>query len=497
MDAEKVISNISSRAYDEKLRIVNTVKSVNCKEWENEKKLLRELEHEKKILDRQNTDTMITTSKMATRYYLQIEYDSDQIPKGIAIGHADFRPDYNSISDAFLPIPQNKNYVITCKKAYKTEDPARPFIVTVPYTMLDPHISLCSPPSIWIVLAILDAEFRKESISLYEIIKNLPINRRKPSPLNIKDFFKLFDKYDYLPHVYIGNKLKRTYDNCDKIISECPNKNIKHKCHEILNILYKAHTREHDLNILPIMDSKVLFSYIGSEIPVYLHFLTRDLKEELKYTGDINNEEFHSVVAIGYNLDENYNVSDFIVHDVGFSPFVKISKKFVDTKLINSLVLLPNDMRIRFEVYENQIGKLKKYLHNFDECFEEDSNPKFRSYLMSSQKIKFWFTNSMLYPLEICEMYSQADFPKYVWLFELNFSERGDSTTCRAHIIFDATLNNDIDPYIDPDDCLTSSGIILAIFPKFNFSIQNGKKVKSHRNKPIYEFLHAFKTPKL
>ena len=425
MSINDVFDDINKKAYSGNLEIVNEITSVNCKEWEEERK----------YLENKNGESF----PMATRFYVRIKDEGgDEFNGHYHKGHIDFRSISDSISDAFLPIPKRDNFFVTCGKSYKSDDSFHPTIVTVPYATPTKEISLCSPASIWIVLTTLSYEFGKEYLSLININNHLSEESIRKD-VGINEYHKLFEDMGYFEHFYVGKKI------------------------------YQFHNSDNENFDEAIMDSELLYAYIESEIPVYLVFKWNDLREELGCGNP--SKDYHTVVAIGHTLDETGNVSKFIIHDVSCGPFLEISKKMVDENLQEAIVLLPKDIKMR---YESILDLLRKRI--FKNIFVY-----YRPFLMRSQRIKFWYTNKHLYPLEVQSMYSQADFPQYVWVFEISTPELKKNNKCIGQIIFDATKPND--------------NIVLINFPKYRSWYNNGKFMEKHVENPEFESFHLFKDP--
>ncbi len=423
MSIREVFDGINEKSYDGNLEIINEIASVNCKEWEEERKYL---------LD-ENDEFF----PMATRFYVRIKDDEgDELNGHYHKGHIDFRSISDSISDAFLPIPKRNNFFVTCGKSYKSDDPFHPTIITVPYATPTKEISRCSPASLWIVLTTLSYEFGKEYLSLIKINNHLSDESIRKD-VGINEYHKLFEDMGYFEHFYVGKKI------------------------------YQFHNSDNENFDEAIMDSELLYAYIESEIPVYLVFKWNDLREELGCGNP--SEDYHTVVAIGHTLDETGNVSKFIIHDVSCGPFLEISKKMVDENLQEATVLLPKDIKIR---YESILDLLRKRI--FKNIFVY-----YRPFLMRSQRIKFWYTNKHLYPLAVQSMYSQADFPRYVWVFEISTPELKKNNKCTGQIIFDATKSND--------------NIVLINFPKYRSWYNNGKFMEKHVENPEFESFHLFR----
>lgn len=436
MSIVEVFDDINEKSYNGNLEIVNQITSVNCKEWEEEREYIEEM-----------TGKSIP---MATRFYVRIKDDGrDELDGHYHKGHIDFRSISDSISDAFLPIPKRDNCFVTCGKSYKSDDSFHPTIVTVPYTTPTKVISLCSPASIWIVLTTLSYEFGKEYLSLVKINNHLS-GESICGDVGINEYSKLFNDLGYSEHFYVGKKRYKFYNSDNEDFDEA------------------------------IMDSELLYAYIESEIPVYLVFKWNDLREELCCGNP--SEDYHTVVAIGHTLDKTGNVSKFVIHDVSCGPFLEISKKMVDENLQEAVVILPKDIKMR---YKNVLDSLINIWKGMFKIISEDYSKigYYRPFLMRSQRIKFWYTNKHLYPLEIQSMYSQADFPRYVWVFEISTPELKKNNKCIGQIIFDATKLND--------------NIVLMNFPKYRLWYDNGKLVEKHVEDPEFESFHLFRDQSL
>lgn len=434
MSVNDVFDDINKKAYSGNLEIVNEITSVNCKEWEEERK----------YLENKNGESF----PMATRFYVRIKDDGeDELNSHYHKGHIDFRSISDSISDAFLPIPKRNNFFVTCGKSYKSDDPFHPTIITVPYATPTKEISLCSPASIWIVLTTLSYEFGKEYLSLVDINTHLP-DESIFGAVSINEYSQLFKDLGYSELFYVGNKINQFYNSDNEDFDEA------------------------------IMDSELLYAYIESEIPVYLVFKWNDLRKELGCGN--SSKDYHTVVAIGHTLDETGNVSKFVIHDVSCGPFLEISKKMVDENLQEAIVLLPKNIKIRYEsALKNLLSSDVYKVINNTVLKDSSQLVYYRPFLMRSQRIKYWYTNKHLYPLEVQSMYSQADFPQYVWVFEISTPELNKNNKCIGQIIFDATKPND--------------NIVLMNFPKYRLWYNNGELVEKHVEDPEFESFHLFR----
>ena len=486
----RLIDHISSVSYEDALENINIVLSVNCKEWEEEKKYLEE-----ESFNKLNDEVSILSTLPATRYYFTIDKDQAN-GKHLHEGHIDFRPT-GTISDAFLPIPKKDRFFVTCKKPYKSDDPFNPIILTVPYTTPEAKLklSLCSPSTLWIVLATLCNELGKEYVSLREINNNLQ-PRSIGGAVGLREYTNLFEKYHFTTHYYLGAKKKKYYEYLEK--KRCEWKKaldpIDPINFELINDLYNYYIEsEVDQNFTP-MNSKILYAYVESEIPVYLVFDADSLAEELGYK-DTPVDYYHSVVAIGHTLDEKNNLLNFIIHDVNHSPFVEISEKFVNENLYEAAVLLPKEVKIKYEYFLQNSEKSDFAMYSkmfekiiftalgafIDEKISVNYSLKIRPLLMRSQRIKFWFTNKTLYPPAVCDMYSKADFPPYVWFFEIWNLDLEGSRKCIGHIVFDATITK------------SSIGLVLINFPKLRVWSQNNEKINVPSETPTFDYLYPFK----
>lgn len=440
MSRDDLFDNINDRSYSGDLEVVNEIASVNCKEWEKEREYLEKEQSE--------------SFSMATRYYVKIKNEGKN---GLDVhhheGHIDFRSISDSISDAFLPIPRRNNFFVTCKKSYKSDDFENPTISTVPYTTPTKEMSLCSPASIWILLTILSNEFGNKYISLVDINDTLP-EESICSDVQINEYSKLFENLGYTKHFYVGKK------RCLCDFNEVPVDEFSNSCDEDFDIR--------------LMDSKLLYAYIESEIPVYLVFKWNDLRKE--HGCGKPSKEFHTVIAIGHTSDETGNISKFIIHDVSCAPFLEISKEMIDENLYEATVLLPNEIAMRHEDYLSTLSKIthKMFPNSYSEIV-------YRPFLMRSQRIKFWYTNKNLYPSEVQNMYSQADFPRYVWVFEISTPKLKERNRCIGQIIFDATESN------------KSMGLVLMNIPKYRSWYNNGDLKVEHINNPTFDDLHLYR----
>ena len=550
--AMDLFDRINKKSYNGDLVIVNEIKSVNCKEWEDERKYLEKVEG--------------ISHPMATRYYVKIRnIDGKELKGHYHKGHIDFRSNSPTISDAFIPIPEKEGarFHITCKKSYKSDDPFNPTILTVPYATPTKEFSSCSPASLWIVLTTLSYEFGKEYLSLVEInnclssklvylfswddiigrdidrlaaffklsfgidwittaevdrvddylIKfsfnedvislvfndsktkvyiihkeqalfeltpktekgKLNIYRPASNAVELKNYDNLFKKFNYSAKYYLGKKKEEYYKKCENQIYEC--EKTAHD-YSMSSFYWIYRDNQDDLNE-PIMDWEILYAYIESEIPVYLVFKWNDLRE--KFNCGKPNDNYHSIVAIGHTLDEKSNVSNFIIHDVSCGPFLEIPKEMIDNELYEALVILPVEVTIRYENVQIILSKIiKMYDTIFGNILEKGSKPLSRPFLMRSQRIKFWYTNNV-YPEEVRNMYSIADFPPYVWVFEIRTPKLKEKDSCIGQIIIDATK---------PEDGM---GLVLMNFPKYRLWYENKKMMEKQVEIASFEELPLFR----
>lgn len=425
-----LINHINRRAYGGNLEIAYKVESVNCKEWESEKSFFE------KKLKRKNLP-------MATRYYVKTKNIGDKkLEEHSHEGHIDMRPISRTMSDAFLPLPKKERFFITCRKSYKSDDPNNPTIITVPYAIPDKRISLCSPVTMWIILMTLSYEFGKAYVSLVDIYNYL-LMHKIGKKVNIHDYDKFFKKLTYSPLYYYGKK----------------------------------NHRESEDYVGP-MDSEVLYAYIESEIPVYLVFKWNDLMKELNCGKP--SEDYHSVVAIGHTLDKQGGCSSFIIHDVNCAPFLEISKEMINENLQEAMVLLPEGI-IRYDSHQRDalIKFVIWYDENIDKIFKDLKKIMIRPFLMRSQRVKFWYINKDLYPSMVRKIYSKADFPRYVWVFEIDTPELKENNECIGQIIIDATTSNPV----------------LINFPKFRLWYRNKKLRYKKLSRPAFKSLPLFRLP--
>jgi|GEM_PF-2608710 len=456
-----LFDHINKKSFKGNLEIVNEIKSVNCKEWEAERKYLEMVEGKR--------------FPMATRYYVKIKnLDGIKAEGHYHTGHIDFRSISPSISDAFLPIPRKERFYVTCQKSYKSDDPFNPTVLTVPYATPTREFSFCSPASMWIVLTTLSYEFGKEYLSLVAI-NNCLSNKSAGGAVELKEYNKLFNNFNYSPNYYLGKKKQEYYEACEGQISKCEKNDPD--C-SIGSFYWMYRETQEDINEL-LLDWEVLYAYIESEIPVYLVFKWNDLRKRLNCGKP--DEDYHSVVAIGHTLDEKSNVSNFIIHDVSCAPFLEIPKDMIDNELYEALVILPSDVTIRYEKVQIILSKIiKMYNTIFDTILEGGSKLFSRPFLMRSQRIKFWYMNN-IYPTEVREMYSKADFPPYVWVFEIRTPKLKEKDRCIGQIIIDATK---------PEE---SMGLVLMNFPKFRLWYENKVMMEPPIEKAAFEDLPLFR----
>jgi len=433
-----LINRISSIAYDEKLKTTLIIKSINCREWEKEKKIFERY----KVPEGYLSDDDI--KKTATRFYVEVQSESPKENKHVHLGHFDFRPTSATICDAFLPIPENSDFFITCQKTYKSDDFENPSISTVPYIMPDGRLGCCAPASLWIILTTLANELGLQYYSLSDIAMNLP--KDDFSKNGIRDFEALLRKINYRYYYHYGINKR---DDLQKIAEKLQNKPAG-ECDCPLSELFGLIRR--DSQNMSLMDSDTLYAYIESEIPVYLVFDFKDLLTLPVYSKwkqseeEENTEEkprsHHAIVAIGHTLNKKGEL-DFIIHDVDLSPFVIISQDFINKNLKEALVVLPEDI-VHYTFIKKTFEKLLPDLLRIDNHLNSllpINELKIRPFLMRSQRIKFWFTDKKKYPSnEIRQMFSVAEFPKYVWVFELSNNKTREKNQSLGHIIFNASV---------------------------------------------------------
>ncbi|WP_301664623.1 hypothetical protein [Methanoculleus frigidifontis] len=295
-------------------------------------------------------------------------------------------------------------------------------IRTVPYIIPDQRLSWCAPASMWIIFTSLSNELGRQYLSLYEIIDNLP-KKNGSRPIEARDFDRLIEKLGYSYYYYYGNCKQDLYDDIERKFEsgEC-----KQECK--LKHLYDHIWREK--KNYNLMDSSVLYPYIESEIPVYLVFKYADLLNIPGYPAtehDSGNppDDCHAVVAIGHTLDDNGEIDTFIVHDVSASPFITIPRDFIDTCLLEAVVILPENT-YHYNFVRLLLTKTVETIALFDDKIRgiiADGKIIYRAYLMRSQRVKFWFTDRTKYPEQITNTFSRADVPQYVWVFEMSNPE--------------------------------------------------------------------------
>jgi len=474
--AESILNQISKTSYNGQLRKSLVIHSVNCKEWEAEKKFFA------RKLANLDFESSTKANLAATRWYVEI-LDSDRNPDTPHkhMGHIDFRPISPTVSDAFLPIPRKANFFVTCQKMYKSDDFSEPVIRTVPYIVPDHRLSWCAPASLWIILSSLSNELGRQYLSLYEIISNLP-KKNGSKAIEARDFDRLIEKLGYSYYYYYGKCQQALYEEIEGNFEsgEC-----KRGCK--LKHLYDHIWRENKNN--NVMDWSVLYPYIESEIPVYLVFQYADL---LKIPGypiaepDNGNQSelWHAVVAIGHTLNENGEIDNFVVHDVSASPFLTIPREFIDACLLEAIVILPEDT-YHYNFVRLLLTKTIETIARFDDTIHEivaDGRIIYRAYLMRSQRVKFWFTDKTKYPEEITNTFSIADVPKYVWVFEISNPELKKLDHSVGNIIFDASISN------------KNPGPILISLPKFMLWYEDGKREMRMYDTPIYDSVPLFRS---
>jgi len=284
------------------------------------------------------------------------------------------------------------------------------------------------------------------------------------------------EKYGYNYFLYDGKGKTEHYKKADDAITKIKDK----KCvsDEEIDTLKQVVDEHRSVFSSPkdaLLTSNSLYAYVESEIPVYLLFDAEDLQSEYGFGGTGT----HSIVAIGHTM-KNGELADFIVHDVSFAPFVKISRKLVDEKLIDSIVILPSEIKIRYELARRRIIEwlLQFYetglFHESNKILSKDELVKrrkdvidkyfFRAFLMKSQRLKFWYTMND-YPEYFRDMIARADFPKYIWTFEIKTREIPNNK-CMGHIIIDATS----------DKNGNTESAVLVNMPNYKMYYQNGER---------------------
>jgi len=456
---DEIIQEFSDTGYQGELKQVKVIQSVNCKEWEKEKQEIIKTEtpgtyfHHAKIKD------------MATRFYVTVEKKSKKSFQHH--GHFDFRPISNTISDAFLPIPKKENFFVTCRKPYRSDDFENPSIITVPYTQPDENLGCCAPACLWIMLTTMANELGSNYISLTDIIKNLP-KKDGTSPVAIHEFTKILKKIKTPYYYYHGQK---------GMLELSPKKSRR-----------KGKVCE---TTCQIMDSKILYSYIESEIPVYLVFKLDDLLKLPIYSSDTPpNGAYHSVVAIGHTMDEGGNCGDFIIHDVSRSPFITIPAEYVDEHLYEALVLLP-EKTLQYDVIKKNLSDaIKIFLLNNKMLLGPSTSIekiKIRPFLMRSQRVKFWFSNQHRYPPLVADAISNADFPHYVWMIEISSDVVKKANHSLGSIIFNGE---------SPDNPNRNPTITMMISPEYIMYYKNEKPVEFRYKDPIFSSLPIFRLSK-
>lgn len=471
-DIWKYIENFNSVAYNGKLSVVRVIDSINCREWENEKKKLPEL------FRIQGKKLPKHWEKSAKRCYVELIENDGENPKisnrqHHPYGHFDIRPISPTISDAFLPIPCKKKFFVTCGKSYKYDDYRTPSITTVPYTKPDTTMSLCGPASLWIILISLANEWGIEYQSLADIAYNLPYKKGNLG-IRIADYVGLIKKLNLNYYYCYGQVRYKLLQNASKDFTSrncCKKCNLKSEIQGFLSHEEEKHVQ--------LMDSKVLYSYIESEIPVYLVFNIQDLHSLPSYPKSESNDDYHSVVAIGHTSNEQGNYDGFIIHDVDIAPFITLSREFIDDHLQEALVILPHDV-LHFNVVDELLKKPLEKLMEIDERIRDSSKTRdIRPFLMSSQKIKFWFSNAD-FPKDIIRAISRSDFPKFVWVVEISNEEYKKNNSSLGYIMFNASVS---EKKFDP---------IFIISPNFLLWSQNGKVI-AERKETLYESLPVFR----
>jgi len=476
---ESILSRISKASYNGQLRKNLVIHSINCKEWEAEKEFFVQnlVELDAESFDKANF--------AATRWYVELsgpEQNSNAPHRHM--GHMDIRPISPTISDAFLPIPKKTNFYVTCQKIYKSDDFSNPGIRTVPYITPDQRLSWCAPASMWILLSVLSNELGKQHLSLYEIVRNLP-NMDGKKAIEVRDFDRLIEKLGYSHYYYYGKCQQELYDEVGKDFEDG---RCKSECK--LKPLYDHIWKENKYK--NVMDWSVLYAYIESEIPVYLVFRYKDLVNIPGYPiaehdneGQLEDNACHAVVAIGHTQNESGEIDNFIIHDVSASPFITVPRELIDTYLLEAIVLLPKDT-YHYNFVRHLLAKVVKNIAQFDNDIHEivaSGKIVYRAYLMRSQRVKFWFADKSKYHKVITTIFSKADIPKYVWVFEISSPTLKESDHSIGCIIFDASISN------------KNPNPILITLPKFMLWYERGERKMKVCDTPIYNSMPLFRSP--
>lgn len=431
---DKLWDHLNKKVYNNELIKTNHVKSIHCIEWGHHFKYLEKINYLRHLQNRIDAFRIIDTTE---RIHFEYPHKETKFE-----GHIDFRviDDEVTISDAFLPVPneigtnnphdklsstselkiKRKDIWITCQKRYLSDDPKNCGILTVPYTQPDGITSLCSPVTMWIMLRVLCKSFNKEYVSLQEIVSNLPecnesIQNNKngnDNGVSINQYFPFLTLKNFDALLYQGKRNSELYRE------KCPS-NFSGNCR-----LKEEHNKRF---CGPIMDWETAYAYVESEFPVYGVFETEELLSDSK-----KNQQCHTVAIIGHTMFEN-EVNGFIYHDVSGLPFSFMSKERFQSKLIESLVVVPKEIVVRYEDALKSMKIIKDKL-----MLGEDSEKLFyRAILLQSQKIKYWFSHHTE-DTKISAMYSECVLPKYSWMFELRKSDQKENMTF-AQILIDAT----------------------------------------------------------
>lgn len=229
----------------------------------------------------------------------------------------------------------------------------------------------------------------------------------------------------------------------------------------------------------PIMDSEVLCSYVESEIPVYLGFNCNDVRGKIKCGK--NCKDYHSFIAVDCIAGKDGNVSHFIIYDDICASYVEISTEMINENLHEAVVLFPENIHMRYEIVLDVLPKIIN-ARTINKSIKDGAKIIFRSFLMRSQRVKYWYTNKELYPPEIQSLYLQADFPRYVWVFEIGIQELAENNRCIGQIIIDASK---------PEENI---GLVLMNFPEYRLWHQNKElKVKLVEN-PTYKDFSLYRS---
>lgn len=374
-------------------------------------------------------------------YYLRdIRVPRSSLPPGASrkvylldgkIGVVDLRGNSEAfeVCEAYLPVPKTlkgkTNGVITtknsdeifcsCARVYFLRD-LSVGVECVPFFMPDGKLSACAQAAMKIIVEHMSREFSISSLSMPQIQKK--ISEGDP-----------FGSY--------GLTASMVYKGFSGICGR---------------VLYYTGSANPELSNSPYshrMCSDNLYAYIESELPVYLVFKTKDLW----WWDERGDDTYHAIVGIGHTLDDSGRLDFFICHDVSNGPYKLLSTEIINEKLYEAIVVLPPKVNVTFEdAYRNMILSAV----NFNELLRkklngrlsidvrhmiESKNVVFRSMLVSSTKVKEWYsdpTGSYSVSESTKELYRDAELPTYSWLFELKEKGRADNRNF-AQILINAT----------------------------------------------------------